>query len=109
MKLKTLFEGKSNVSDVYDKIKNRYSDEFNNLYGSTRYDGCGYVAGFTSFPNIEQFEIEFPDIEFRVNPDPKLFTSNIDGIHDVDEWIDEIAIQFRIRGNKGWWPRSSRW
>ena len=70
---------------------------FPKLYGSTRFGSHGYVAGFTYAPDISVLQVKYPEIEFKIIPEPIEPEFHVD-----DQFGDDITVAYRIKGSRGW-------
>lgn len=86
------------VSAVYRDLDTLATKSGSTVYGSTRFDSHGYLAGWDQVPDISILQVKFPEIEFRVTPTEETQP----GFHDNDEFADVIQVAYRIKGSKGW-------
>jgi hypothetical protein len=71
--------------------------QWDQLWGSTRFGSHGYITGFNALPDISVLQVKYPEIEFKITPEPTEL-----GFHTDDQFGEGITVTWRIKGSKGW-------
>lgn len=83
------------INAVYHDLGLLGGDE---LWGSTRFDSHGYMSGYDKFPDISVLQVKYPNIEFKIIPDP----DETPGFHVDDTFGGDITVAYRLKGSEGW-------